>query len=150
MFDRPAAPGRDDDAPQFTNAEHLGDLLVIRVDEFVPSISTTANKPGETSKAIRADVTVINPDGTPGTEYPDALLFGTVFVDQLKRSVGRSVCGVFELGEKKPGKNAPYRLADPTDAQEALAVKAMTGKPAPAAEPATAAAGGDDRPPWEK
>jgi hypothetical protein len=44
------------------------------------------------------------------------------------------VLGVLELGEKKQGRKAPYRLAEPNPAQEQAALAAMTSRPDPAAQ----------------
>lgn len=137
MFDTPSAGG-----DLFVNNEHVGDLLVIKVKD-TDNIQTTASE--KPSDVIIADVTVINPDGTAGDEYTDATLFGRVLYGQLKRSIGRTVLGRFELGEKKPGKHAPYVLnpAGPEDTDRAM--RAMTSAPAPAT-----AAAGSDAPPWER
>jgi hypothetical protein len=151
-FDKPDAPGRDSDAPQFNMTEHLGDLLVIQVTDIQTGVVTEYGE----RDVIVADVHVIGRDSTISATYEQTWLFGTVLFSQLKGKRGRTVLGVLEQGEKRPGKKPPWRLADPTDAQEAAALKAMSskpdapeeGKPAdPWTEPAAAAAGG--KAPWE-
>lgn len=146
-FDRPDAPGRDPDAPQFDQKAHLGDLLVVQVQNVQRGVETQFGP----ADVIVADVHVIDPAGTISASYPETWLFGTVLFSQLREKRGRSVLGVLELGEKKPGKNPPWRLADATDAQEALALRAMASKPdaaepEPERQPATASAG---KAPWE-
>jgi hypothetical protein len=110
---------------------------------------------------ITADVHVIDPSGTISASYPDTWLFGAVLFSQLREKRGRTVLGVLEQGEKRPGKNPPWRLADPTDAQEAVAIRAMATRPdapeaenpapAPAADPwaAAPATAGAGKAPWE-
>jgi hypothetical protein len=148
-FDRPDAPGRDSDAPQFDQKEHLGDLLVLQVQDVKRGMETSFGP----ADVIVADVHVVEPDGTVSASYPETFLFGTVLFSQLREKRGRTVLGVLEQGEKKPGKNAPWRLADATDAQEAVALRAMASKP-DAAEPESAAppvpaAAGAGKAPWE-
>lgn len=151
MFDRPDAPGRDSDAPQFDYTQHLGSLLAIQVTDVMDDVETEYGS----RSVIVGTVHVIDPQAQQvSATFEDAWLFGTVLHSQMKKKKGRLVLGVLELGEKKPGKKAPWRLADPTDAQEAAAVKALTsGADAPAeSQPAGAAAGAGtgDAPPWER
>jgi hypothetical protein len=155
-FDRPDAPGRDPDAPQFDPNQHLGDLLVVQVSDLMESVETEyGDRP-----VVVADVYVIQRDATISATYPEAWLFGTVLFSQLKKKKGRTVLGVLEQGEKRPGKKPPWRLADPTDAQEAVALRAMASKPdapEPEKEPASdpwsvpepATVGGAEKAPWE-
>jgi hypothetical protein len=160
-FDKPDAPTmRDPDAPQWVTEEHIGDLLVVQVQEIKRDAETEYGaKP-----VIVADVHVITPAGTIGASYESTWLFGTVLFSQLSHKRGRTVLGVLEQGEKKPGKKPPWRLADASDVQEALALRAMASKPdAPqesdtwgaageraTPQPATASAGAaDGKAPWE-
>lgn len=142
QFDTPDAGSGD----LFTNAEHCGDLLVIKVDRTELGVQTE-NGPAD---VIRADVSVINPDGTVGDTFDDAMLFGKVLFGQLKRKVGRTVVGVFrgEPGVKRNGKSVPYTLDEATPEQTELAVRAMTAAPTPAG--AVAGSAGTDAPPWER
>lgn len=154
-FDRPDAPGRDPDSPQFDPTQHLGDLLVIQVQDIQRGVVTEYGE----RDVIVADVHVIGRDATVTSSYPEAWLFGTVLFSQLREKRGRTVLGVLEQGEKRPGKKPPWRLADPTDAQEDAALRAMASKPGKAepdpadaadpwgAQPEPAAAGG--KAPWE-
>jgi hypothetical protein len=135
-FDRADAPGRDPDAPMFDPEAHLGSLLVVQVSGIQEGVETEYGL----RDVIVADVFVIGPPGVITEAFPDAWLFGTVLFTQLKKKKGRTVLGVLELGEKKQGRKAPYRLADPTDAQEQAAIRAMASRPdpaqqAPAADP---------------
>lgn len=148
-FDRPDAPGRDSDAPQFSTEQHVGDLLVLHVTDLQEAVETEYG----TRPCVVADVHVIAPDATIRETFEDAWLFGTVLFSQLKKKRGRTVLGVLELGEKKPGKKPPYRLADPTDAQEAAALRAMASKPDAATPEPEQPTGGTPVPvsdPWSK
>jgi hypothetical protein len=142
MFDKPDAPGRDSDAPQFSMEQHLGDLLVLQVRDAQDAVETEYG----TRPCITADVHVIDPAGHIATEYPEAWLFGTVLFSQLKGKRGRTVLGVLEQGEKRPGRKPPWRLADPTDRQEEVAIRAMATRPDAAAEEAPPAQRAAD--PW--
>jgi len=157
-FDRPDAPGRDPDAPNFDMTQHLGSLLVIQVSDIQSGVVTEYGE----RDVIVADVHVIDRDATISETFEQTWLFGTVLFSQLRGKRGRTVLGVLEQGDKRPGKKPPWRLADPTDAQETAALKAMSSKPdapqeeapdpwdapsAGAAEKAAAAAGG--KAPWE-
>jgi hypothetical protein len=106
-FDRPDAPGRDPDAPQFDMEHNLGQLLVLRV---------IGQQQTETEYGVRpvvvADVFVIGPEngGVIRAEYPESWLFGTVLHSQLRGKIGRTVVGLLEQGEKRPGRKPPWRL----------------------------------------
>lgn len=153
MFDTPGS------GELFRNEDHVGDLLVVKVLGTEDGVVTENG----TADCIRADVTVVNSDGSIGDEYLDTLLFGRVLYGQLKRKAGRTVLGVFtgEPGVKRNGKNVPYTLDPASPEQTELAVRAMTGRPEPAASAQAANAGGadsegpaptdlGDTPPWER
>lgn len=140
MFDSPDLSG-----DLFVNADHCGDLLVIKVDRTELGMQTENGA----ADVIRGDITVINPDGTPGDTFDDAVIFGRVIFGQLKKKVGRTVVGVLngEPGVKRNGKSVPYTFDPATPEQTELAVRAMTSAPAPAT---AAVAAGSDAPPWER
>ena len=154
-FDRPDAPGRDPDAPQFDMEHNLGQLLVLRV---------TGQQQTETEYGVRpvivADVFVIGPEngGVIRAEFPESWLFGTVLHSQLRGKIGRTVVGILEQGEKRPGRKPPWRLnGDVPPAAEQAAMRAMTARPDPVqqqpqqpawgATPAPGQQGGPS--PWE-
>lgn len=148
-FDKPDAPGatRDPDAPQWNPEQHIGDLLVIQVQDVQREFETEYGK----RDLIVGDVHVIGRDATVTSTYEGAFIFGTVLFSQLNKKKGRTVLGVLEQGEKKPGKKPPWRLADATDQQEAAALRAMASKPGaadpePERQPEPAVAG---KAPWE-
>lgn len=150
MFEKPDAPGRDSDAPQFDYAQHMGSLLAIQVTDVVEDVETEYGS----RDVIVGTVHVIDASSRRiSATFEEAWLFGTVLFSQMKKKKGRLVLGVLEQGEKRPGKKAPWRLGDASDDQEAAAVAALTSSPEaqPAAAPAAApAAGSSDLPPWER
>lgn len=141
----------------FVNAEHVGELLVVKVLGIETDVVT---ENGTVPEVIRADVTVVNEDGTVGDEYVDTFLFGKVILGQLKRKIGRTVLGTFtgEPGVKRGGKNVAYQLEPATPEQLELAKRAMTTR-ATSAQSANADTEGSDgpaptdlgdSPPWER
>jgi hypothetical protein len=155
-FDTPDAPGSGD---RFVNADHVGELIVVRVKGVEEGVVTDAGE----SDVIVADVTVIDGEHA-GEQYHDCWLFGKVVLGQLKRKVGRTVLGRWygEPGVKRGGKNVAYQLNTATEEETALALKAMntlmsagpaeatpaSGGAGSSAKPATADSG--DVPPWER
>ena len=154
MFETPTS------GEMFVNAEHVGDLLVVRVIRTEEGV-TTENGPAD---VIVCDITVINDDGTIGDEFDETMVFGRVFYGQMKRKLGRTFVGVWygEPGVKRNGKNVPYQLNPATPEQIDLATRAMRAQvtppaassvPAPADEapaPTELPASGDDAPPWAR
>jgi hypothetical protein len=148
-FDTPDAPGSGD---RFVNAEHEGELLVIKVKGHEADVETSSG----TADVIIADVTVV--DGPhKGEHYADAWLFGKVLVPQLKRKIGRTILGRYGKGQAQKGKTAPWQLDPASEDDTALAIRVMNELQQ--AEPAKVA-GGDsaapaatdlgDTPPWER
>lgn len=115
--------------------EHLGNLLLIKVNEVVSGI-TTAYGPTD---AIRADVAVL--DGpAKGKTYDDTLIFPKVLQGQLRPNVGKRVLGRLGQGVAKPGQSAPWTLAaanadDILVAEKYDAYVASKNIVAPAADP---------------
>lgn len=142
----------------FVNAEHVGELLVVKVLGIENDVVT---ENGTVAEVIRADVTVVLEDGTRGDEFVDTFLFGKVILGQLKRKIGRTVLGVWygEPGVKRGGKNVAYQLNPATPEQTELAVKAMSAPLAASAQPDNGGGGESegpaptdlgDTPPWER
>lgn len=110
------------DSDFFQLKEHIGALCLIAVNEYIPSMATSAG----TTAAVRTEIVVIDGPGDPDTypaHYPEALVFGKRIVPQLKNSVGSTVLGRINQGDKQPGKNAPFQLdkAGPGDGDKASA-----------------------------
>jgi hypothetical protein len=145
MFDTPPATGGD----RFVNADHEGELLVIKVKGLETGVETSSG----IADCIVADVTVI--DGpNKGEQYDDAWLFGKVLVGQLKRKIGRTLLGRYVQGVAQKGKNPPWQLDPATEEETAYATRVMTERmrpdPAPSAAPADPATDLGDVPPWER
>lgn len=98
--------------------DYEGKLFVIEPLEVERGITTVHSKtPGDTD-ATRANVfVVLNKDGSKHEDFEDTLIFPKVVQGQLRKVVGTGVVfGRLVKGEKKPGKNPPWTLADPTPA----------------------------------
>lgn len=112
----PAATG-------ITWEEFENKLLVIEPLEVEKGITTVHSKtPGDTD-ATRANVWVItSKDGSKFETFEDTLVFPKVLQGQLRKVVGKGlIFGRLVKGEKKPGKNPPWTLADPTPADSKAA-----------------------------
>lgn len=110
-FDNPSAPGAGIDFN-----DHLGALILFEVHGIETGISTMHG----IADAVRVDAIVIEGPGA-GDEYNDALLFQKVLGSQLRRSIGRKVLGRLTQGVAKPGKSAPWQLAEASAADIAKA-----------------------------
>jgi len=98
----------------------IGSLLLLTVKKETDEIET------EYGATTAIEVNIAVHDGElKGETYSDALIFQRVLKSQLRAKVGgQMVLGRLELGEKKAGKNAPYRLNEtPTDDDKATARK---------------------------
>jgi hypothetical protein len=112
MFDNPG------ELTGLTWENYVGRLMLLTPTEKVTGISTTVG----TKDAIRADIVVLDGPNSP-EQFRDALVFPLVLQGQLRTNVatGRTVLGRLGQGDKKPGQNAPWKLADPTEADKSIA-----------------------------
>jgi hypothetical protein len=114
-FNDPGNPSGGDSLPL---KDVLGSLLLFTVRKETDTIDTEYGP----NTAIAADVAVL--DGPhKGDTYADTLIWPRVLKGQLRGSIGGMVLGRLEQGEKKPGKNPPWRLAPATDADKAVGEK---------------------------
>jgi hypothetical protein len=114
-FTTPAAPGGD----EVPLNDLLGALLLFTVKEHLPEMETVHGP----ARPVSCAIAVLDGDHK-GDTYPDALMFPRVLISQLKHAVGGGkVLGRLTQGEKKPGKNAPWKLDDPTEDDKATARK---------------------------
>lgn len=91
-------------------------LLVIEPLELEKGMTTVHSKtPGDTD-AVRANVHVLVDKAGNWESFEDTLIFPKVLVSQLRRQIGSIVAGRLTKGEKKAGKNAPWTLAEPNQA----------------------------------
>jgi hypothetical protein len=108
-FSAPAAPGATGD--KFDISKHNGALLLIDVNGLMTQVETVHGP----ADAITCNIAVLDGDHK-GDEYDDTLIFPRVIVGQLKGSIGKQVLARLGQGDKKPGKNPPWILNAPTDA----------------------------------
>jgi len=113
-FSAPAAPGSGDKLPL---PDLLGSLLLFTVERIERGIVTEFGETDATAGAV-----AVLDGSSKGETYADTLIFPRVLQSQLKGAVGGGmVLGRLGQGEKKPGKSAPWILADPTDDDKAIA-----------------------------
>jgi hypothetical protein len=95
------------------------------------------------TEATRANIWVVRAaDGSKYDEYLDTMVFPRVIQGQLRAARNKSVVfGRLTQGEAKPGKNAPWVLADPTPEDTAAASAFWSARSLSAA---AAAPAGDD------
>lgn len=104
----------------FTIKNHVGDLVIIAVNEFMPNFPTAMG----TRDTIKAEIAVV--DGkNKGARYAEALIFGSKLVPQLRNKVGSVVLGRINTGLAKAGQSAPYIL-DKASPQEYDSADAWT------------------------
>jgi hypothetical protein len=116
-FDQPSKPGAGVDLQPL-----LGSLLLITVHGTEREIATVHG----VADAIRADVDVL--DGMlRGEHHADVFLFPRVLQGQLRGHIGGKVIGRLTQGVAKPGKNAPWQLADATDGDIAIGKAFLAG-----------------------
>lgn len=99
MFDEPGS------ADQFSIKDHVGSLVLVAVNGFTPQFPTAFGL----RDTIRCKIAVVS-GPNEGKVYPDAMIFGSKIVPQLRSSMHRVVLGKVALGSAKPGQNAPYQL----------------------------------------
>ncbi|MFX4271142.1 hypothetical protein ACQBAR_11080 [Propionibacteriaceae bacterium Y1685] len=109
-----AVQGSSSEGSDFRPLDHVGKTAVFAV------LSRTQEQTKFGAKsAVRADVTVIEDDGTAKV-YTDILIFSSVIVRQIGGLVGQSVVTALDSFESKSGNIAP-KLGEPTLAQVAAA-----------------------------
>lgn len=106
--------------------DYEGRLLLITPTSAEKDVQTTLG----TKDAIRADVVALGEGPHQTEEIPDVLVFPRVLQGQLRAYVGTGKAALGRLGKgvAKPGQNAPWQLATPTDADRQTARAYMTGK----------------------
>ena len=95
-------------------AELDGRLLLFKVLAFEPSIKTGFGE----KTAVRADVIVL--DGEEA-EFLDILVFPKVLQTQIKARIGGMVLGRLGKGVAKPNQKPPWKIAEASDADKAVA-----------------------------
>lgn len=106
MFDGPGS------ATGISWSDYEGRLLLVKAHEKDVTVNTSFGE----SKAIRADVTVLDGPGSP-EEISDTLIFPKVLQSQVSGNAGsgKSNLGRLGKGTAKPGQSAPWMLGEPTE-----------------------------------
>jgi hypothetical protein len=120
----------------------LGKLLLIEPKSLERDVQTVHGA----KDAVRADVTVL--DEAPGPEeYPDALIFPSVLITQVRSAIGEQVLGRLAQGVPKVGQKPPWRLNDATDEDINAGVAYLKSRTE--GNPFTAPAQAEAKAPWE-
>jgi hypothetical protein len=114
-FNKPGDPSGGEGLPL---KDLLGSLLLFTVRKETEEIDTEYGP----NTAIIADVAVLD-GANKGETFGDAHVWPRVLKGQLRSSIGGMVLGRLEQGEKKPGKNPPWRLAAATAEDETVGEK---------------------------
>lgn len=130
-FATPSAPGGGIEWADLTGA-----LLIITAHSLETGVQTAFGE----KEAIRADVDVVD-----GDSYPDALIFPTLLISQLKKNTGGGkVLGRLGQGQAKPGQKPPWLLLEASEDDKKTALDWLNNQslnqPAPAA--------GESKPPF--
>lgn len=107
-----------------------GQLLLITAHSVEKDVPTDYGP----ADCIVIDMVVIDPDGS-GYEHVNLMVFQKVLQGQLRSRVGtgQKTLGTLTRGTaKKPGQDAPWILADPTEADQAAARKYLNSQSASA------------------
>jgi hypothetical protein len=102
-------------------AENMGKLFLITPKEVLASVPTVHGD----KEALVADVTILDTTGKGAhTVHNDVRIFQGVLIGKLKTSIGKPmpVLGTLGQGEAKKGKNAPWVINAPTEAEIKLAL----------------------------
>lgn len=113
-----------------------GSLLLIEPRGVETDVKTSLGA----KDAVQADVAVLD-GGHAGTTYSDVLIFPKVLQSQLRSKIGEKVLGRLGQGAAKPGQNAPWTLAAPTEADIAVGVAWIERQAKPAVSAPAAASG---------
>lgn len=106
---------------EFKPAEHKGALLLIDVIEHCDTMTTEFGE----ARPIRCNVAVLDGEHK-GNTADDTLLFGVALINLLKGKVGKKVLGRLGQGVAKPGRSAPWLLAEPTEDDKVTARKYLS------------------------
>jgi len=143
MSDDPFKSGSDGGAGI---AEYAGQLLLVTPQEYVESMKTSY---GDTD-CVRVNFVVLDgPDGVE--EIEDTLVFQRMLISAMKSQAKfneangvnpatghpKMTLGVLfaNVAKKKGNQDPPWELAEPNDAQKALARKYLAGKKTAPADP---------------
>lgn len=104
----------------------VGTLVICKPTEVIDSMLTSAS-PEPVKNVIRADITAVDGDYA-GQTFEDVLVFQTALKRALLKVLNDEthtrMLGRIEMGQKKPGKNAPYLFSKP-DEDDIAAAQAL-------------------------
>ncbi|QNL30170.1 hypothetical protein SEA_MARIOKART_43 [Gordonia phage Mariokart] len=92
----------------------VGTLVLCRPTEVIESMQTEV---GTAENVVRADITAVDGD-LAGQVFEDVLVFQTALKRALLKVLdgpNPMLLGRIEMGNKKPGKNAPYLFGKPDE-----------------------------------
>lgn len=116
------SPPPASEGDRFKPADHSGRLLLITPKEVKYGFKEgVMEKPDD---VVRADVVALDGGDIAPEVFVDTLFFGALSA-ALRRTMeqkpGKKALGRLGQGTKKPGKNAPWILADATDSDRSAA-----------------------------
>src|SRR6266576_1733553 len=126
-FTTPGTPSAKKDGPHFNLRDYDGKLLLFQPSKYLAEVKL---KDGSVAPAVATTVTELE-GATPGKIWDDVLVFSKGIIPQLRDQIGLNVLGRVGQGEAQPGKSAPWRLRDATQADIATALRVTEGTPAP-------------------
>ncbi|QDF17575.1 hypothetical protein SEA_YAGO84_43 [Gordonia phage Yago84] len=114
-------------APSEVNISDLvGVLVLCKPTEVIESMQTEV---GTAENVVRADITAVDGD-LAGQTFEDVLVFQTALKRALLKVLdgpNPMLLGRIEMGNKKPGKNAPYLFGKPDEDDIAAARAVLAG-----------------------
>lgn len=119
-FSLPPAPSK------IQISDLVGTLVLVRPTEVIEEMQTEI---GKAENVVRADITAVDGD-LGGQLFEDVLVFQTALKRALLKVLDGPnplLLGRIEMGQKKPGKNAPYLFGKPNDDDIAAARAALAG-----------------------
>lgn len=115
--------------------DHKGRLLIVEPLAVESGIQTVHGL----SDAVRANVFVLTgPDAAE--EFNDTLIFPKLLQSQTRGQIGKKVVGRLEQGNKKPGQNPPWLIAEATADDIEKAKAFLAGNTLTSAAPTTSEA----------
>lgn len=119
-FSLPPAPS------EIQISDLVGTLVLVRPTEVIEEMQTEI---GKAENVVRADITAVDGE-LSGQLFEDVLVFQTALKRALLKVLDGPnplLLGRIEMGQKKPGKNAPYLFGKPDEDDIAMAREALAG-----------------------
>lgn len=97
---------------QLNPADVENHTLVLIPTQWEADVPTEYSKPGEPSPCIRVNVADLSDAGGVPVVYRGVMWWNAFLQGGLKRQIGETILARMTLGQKSPGKNAPWQLLD--------------------------------------